>query len=178
MKKDIKGVIRRCNLQLLITPLISFFIYSLWSHLWYLSSFTASDHTFDIFLHLQLLITPLLSFLMKKDIKGVIRSCKWRKISKVWSETVNEERYQRCDLSSFTVSDHTFVIFLHLQLVITPLLSFFIYSFWSHLWYLSSFTASDHTFDIFLHLHNKGVIRNCKWRKITKVWSQAVNEER
>jgi hypothetical protein len=126
---------------------------------------------------------------MKKDNKGVIRSCKWRKITKVWSEAVNEEIYQRCDqnsfwshlcyLSSFTASDHTFAIFLHLQLVITPLLSFFIYSFWSHLCYLSSFTVSDHTFQkLEMKKDNKGVITSCKWRKITKVWSEIVNEER
>jgi hypothetical protein len=138
---------------------------------------------------------------MKKDNKGVITSCKWRKITKVRSETVF--LHYLCYLSSFTVSDHTFAIFLHLQLVMTPLLSFFIYSFWSHLCCLSSFTVSDHTFVIFLHLQLlitplisffiysfwshlcylsskdiKGVIRSCKWRKITKVWSEAVNEER
>jgi hypothetical protein len=132
---------------------------------------------------------------MKKDIKGVIRICKWRKISKVWSEAaffIYSLWSHLCYLSSFTVSDHTFVVFLHLQLLITPLLSFFIYSFWSHLCYLSSFTPSDHTFDIFLHLQFlitplisffikkdiKGVIRRCKWRKISKVWSETVNEER
>jgi hypothetical protein len=84
-----------------------------------------------------------------KDIKGAIRSCKWRdrqhndqKISKGQSEAVN------------------------LPLLIAPLISFdhcvicpSIYSFWLPLWYLlvivlsvPPFTASDCTFDIFWSL--------------------------
>jgi hypothetical protein len=105
-----------------------------------------------------------------KDNKGVIRSCKWK-----------ERRLPLCyllaivlSLLPFTASGYPFDIFwplyclsFHLQLLITPLLSFghcivspSIYSFWLPLWYLLvivlsllPFTASDYPFVIFWPLY-------------------------
>jgi hypothetical protein len=175
--------------------------------------FTASDWPFDIFwslwylsFHLQLLIAPLVSF-------GhcVIRPSIYSFWLPLWYLLV----IVFSDLYSFwlplwylliivlsvppvTASDCPFDIFwslcypfLHLQLLIAPLVSFghcvicpSIYSFWLLLWYLlvivlsvPPFTASDCHFDIFwslcypfLHLQLliekdiKGAIRRCKWR--------------
>jgi hypothetical protein len=145
---DIKGVIRSCkwkesfHLRLLITPFLSFChyivspsIYSFWLHLWYLLAivlsllpFTASDYPFDIFwplyclsFHLQLLITPLSSFghcIVSPSIYSFWLPL-WYLLAIVLS------------LLPFTASDYPFVICwplyclsFHLQLLITPLLSF------------------------------------------------------
>ena len=172
------------HLQLLIAPLISFghcvicpSIYIFWLPLWYLlvivlsvPPFTASDCPFDIFwslcypfLHLQLLIAPLVSF-------GHCVICPsiysfWLPL---WYLLVIV-----LSVPPFTASDCHFDIFwslcypfLHLQLLIAPLISFghcvicpSIYSFWLPLWYLliivlsvPPFTASDCPFDIFWSL--------------------------
>ena len=172
------------HLQLLIAPLVSFghcvicpSIYSFWLPLWYLLTivlsvppFTASDCLFGIFwslcylsLHLQLLIAPLISF-------GHCIICPsiysfWLPL---WYLLVIV-----LSVPPFTASDCPFEIawslcylFLHLQLLIAPLVSFghcvicpSIYRFWLPLWYLlvillfvPPFTSSDCPFDIFWSL--------------------------
>ena len=168
------------HLQLLIAPLISFghcvicpSIYSFWLPLWYplvivlsVPPFTASDCPFDIFwslcylsLHLQLLIAPLVSF-------GhcVICTSIYSFWLPLWYLLVIV-----LSVPPFTASDCPFAIFwslcylyLHLQLLIAPLLSFghcvirpSIYSFWLPFWYLlvivlsvPPFTASYFPFEI------------------------------
>ena len=172
------------HFQLLIAPLkllghcvICPSIYSFWLPLWYLlvivlsvpPPFTASDCPFDIFwslcylsLHLQLLIAPLISF----D-HCVICPSIYSFWLPLWYLLI-------IVLSvSFTASDCHFDIFwslcypfLHLQLLIAPLISFghcvicpSIYSFWLPLWYLlvivlsvPPFTSSDCPFGIFWSL--------------------------
>jgi hypothetical protein len=173
------------HLQLLLTALVSFghyivspSIYSFWLHLWYLLvivlsllPFTASDYTSGIFwslnclsFHLQLLITPLVSFdhwIVSPSIYSF-----WLQL---WYLLVII-----LSLLPFTASDYSFGIFwslyclsFHLQLLITPLLSFShcivspsIYSFWLKFWYLLvivlsllPFTSSDYTFGIFWSLY-------------------------
>ena len=152
-------------------------IYSFWLPLWYLlvivlsvPPFTASDCPFDIFwslcylsLQLQLLIAPLISF-------GhcVIRPSIYSFWLPLWYLLVIV-----LSVPPFTASDCPFDIFwsmcylyLHLQLLIAPLISFghcvichSIYSFWLPLWYLlvivlsvPPFTASDCPFGIFWSL--------------------------
>ena len=168
------------HLQLLIAPLVSFShcvicpsSYSFWLPLCYLlvivlsvPPFTASDCPFAIFwslcyssLHLQLLIAPLISF-------GHCVICPsiysfWLPL---WYLLVIV-----LSVPPVTASDCPFAIFwslcylyLHLQLLIAPLLSFghcvirpSIYSFWLPLWYLlvivlsvPPFTASYCPFQI------------------------------
>ena len=172
------------QLQFLIAPLLSFghcvicpSIYSFWLPLWYLlvivlsvPPFTASDCPFGIFwslcypsLQLQLLIAPLVSF-------GhcVICPSSYGFWLPLWYLLVIV-----LSVPPFTASDCPFGIFwslcypyLHLQLLIAPLLSFghcvirpSIYSFWLPLWYLlvivlsvPPFTASDCPFGIFWSL--------------------------
>ena len=156
------------DLQILITPLVSFghcvvwpsSFYRFWLLLWYLLAivlsdllrFTDSDYTFGVFwplcclsfFDLQILITPLVSL-------AIVLS----------------------DLLRFTDSDCSFgifwplccVSFFDLQILITPLLSFghcvvwpsSFYRFWLLLWYLLAivlsdllrFTDSDYTFGVF-----------------------------
>ena len=178
------------QLQLLIAPLISFgqcvictSIYSFWLPIWYLlvivlsvTPFTASDCPFGIFwslcylyLHLQLLIAHLVSF-------GhcVICPSSYSFWLPLWYPLVIV-----LSVPPFTASDCPFDIFwslcylyLHLQLLIAPLISFgqcvicpSIYSFWLPLWYLlvivlsvPPVTASDCPFAIvwslcYLYLH-------------------------
>ena len=168
------------QLQLLIAPLISFghcvirpSIYSFWLPLWYLlvivlsvPPVTASDCPFDILwslcypsLHLQLLIAPLISF-------GhcVICTSIYSFWLPLWYLLVIV-----LSVPPFTASDCPFAIFwslcylyLNLQLLIAPLLSFghcvvrpSIYSFWLPFWYLlvivlsvPPFTASYCPFEI------------------------------
>ena len=169
------------QLQLLIAPLVSFghcvirtSIYSFWLPLWYLfvivlsvPPVTASDCPFGIFwslcylsLHLQLLIAPLVSF-------GhcVICPSSYSFWLPLWYLLVIV-----LSVPPVTASDCPFDIFwslcyrsLHIQLLITPLISFghcvicpSIYSFWLPLWYLlvivlsvPPVTASDCPFAIF-----------------------------
>ena len=172
------------QLRLLIKPLVSFghcvispSIYSFWLPLWYLlvivlsvPAVTASDCPFAIFwslcypsLHLQLLISPLVSF-------GhcVIRTSIYSFWLPLWYLLVIV-----LSVPPVTASDCPFGIFwslcypyLHLQLLIAPLVSFghcvirpSSYGFWLPLWYLlvilpsvPPFTASDCPFDIFWSL--------------------------
>ena len=172
------------QLQLLIAPLISFghcvigpSSYGFWLPLWYLlvivlfvPPFTASDCPFGIFwwlcypsLQLRLLIAPLVSF-------GhcVISPSIYSFWLPLWYLLVIV-----LSVPAVTASDCPFAIFwslcypsLHLQLLISPLLSFghcvirtSIYSFWLPLWYLlvivlfvPPFTASDCPFGIFWSL--------------------------
>jgi hypothetical protein len=162
------------HLRLLITPLLSVghcivspSIYSYWLQLWYLLviilsllPFTSSDY-----MEGETIQWPI-------DTKSVIRSCKWKerqyndqKITKVirrlllWYLLVIV-----LSLLPFTASNYTFGIFwslyclsFHLQLLITPLVSFghyivssSIYVFWLPLCYL---------------LFIKVVIRSCKWKE-------------
>jgi hypothetical protein len=153
------------HLQLLIT-------------LWYLLvivlsllPFTASDYTFGIFwslycpsFHLQLLITLLVSFC-----HCIVPPSIYSFWLHLWYLLVIV-----LSLLPFTASDYTFGIFwslycliFHLQLLITPLVSFdhcivspSIYSFWLQLWYplvivlsLLPFTSSDYLFVIFWSLY-------------------------
>ena len=153
------------DLQLLITPLVSFghyiiwpLIYSFWLLLWYLLAiilsdlwFTASDYSFGIFWPLYCLAFDLRLLITLWYLLAIILSVLW-----------------------FTASDYLFDIFwplyclsFDLQLLITPLVSSghyivcpLIYSFWLPLWYLLAiilsvlwFTASDYLFDIFWPLY-------------------------
>jgi hypothetical protein len=133
--------------------------------------YTPSDYSFVIFwsmyclsFHLRLLITPLFSFghcIVSPSIYSF-----WLKL---WYLLVIV-----LSLLPFTASDYTFGIFwslyclsFHLQLLITPLVSFghcivspSIYSFWLQLCYLLvivlsllPFTVSDYTFGIFWSLY-------------------------
>ena len=160
------------DLQLLITPLVSFghcvvcpsLIYGFWLPLWYLLAivlyvllwFTASDYPFGIFRSLCYVCPSLIySFWLPL----------WYLLAIVLYV-----------LLWFTASDYPFGIFwslccmsfFDLQLLITSLVSFghcvicpsLIYSFWLPLWYLSIivlyvllwFTASDYPFGIFWSL--------------------------
>ena len=172
------------QLQLLIAPLVSFghcvicpSSYGFWLPLWYLlvivlfvPPFTASDCPFGIFwslcypsLQLRLLIAPLVSF-------GhcVISPSIYSFWLPLWYLLVIV-----LSVPAVTASDCPFAIFwslcypsLHLQLLISPLVSFghcvirtSIYSFWLPLWYLlvivlsvPPVTASDCPFGIFWSL--------------------------
>ena len=169
-------------LQILITSLVSFghcvvcsSIYRFWLPLWYLLAtvlsdllFTDSDYPFGIFwplccliFYLQILITPLVFF-------G--HCVVWSSIYRFWLPLW----YLLATVLSvllFTDSDYPFdifwplccLIFLDLQILITPLVSFghcvvcsSIYGFWLPLWYLLAivlsvllFTDSDYPFGIF-----------------------------
>ena len=177
------------DLQILITPLVSFghcdvcrsSIYRLWLLLWCLLAivlsdllrFSDSDYLFGIFwplccltfFDLQILITPLVSFCHCVVCPSSIYRfwlLLWYLLAIVLS-----------DLLRFTDSDYSFGIFwplccltfFHLQIRITPLVSFghcvvwssSIYRFWLLLWYLLAivlcdllrFTDYDYLFGIF-----------------------------
>ena len=168
------------HLQFLIASLISFghcvvrpSSYSFWLHLWYLliivlsvPPFTASDCPFDIFWslcylypHLQLLIALWYLLVIVLSVPPVTTSdCPlWYLLVIVLSVPP----FTSCDCP-FGIFWSLCYLYLHLQLLIAPLLSFghcvirpSIYSFWLPLWYLlvivlsvPPFTASDCPFEI------------------------------